>query len=47
MRVAALADVHANAPALEAVLAEVASAGVEPIGREEAVEHAETVVFSG
>jgi predicted phosphodiesterase len=31
MRVAALADVHGNAPALEAVLADVASAGVDLI----------------
>ncbi|MDP9286009.1 MAG: hypothetical protein M3P41_13800 [Actinomycetota bacterium] len=47
MRVAALADVHGSASALEAVLADVAGAGVEPIGREEAVEHAKTVVCSG
>ena len=31
MRVAVLADVHANLPALEAVLAEVDAAGVERI----------------
>ena len=68
MRVAALADVHGNAPALEAVLADVDLAepdvvvlcgdltwgsfpketlALNPRSREEAVEHAERLVFSG